>query len=54
MTYDIAVGVRRNEPQLRAQIEQILASRKPQVDAILREFHVPELPITASPALSRR
>src|SRR6185312_2053282 len=29
MTYDIAVGVRRNEPQLRERIEQILVNRKP-------------------------
>ncbi len=54
MTYDIAVGIRRNEPQLREHIEQILDSRKAQIEAILREFHVPELPITATAALSRR
>ena len=54
MTYDIAMGVRRNEPQLRERIEQILASRKPQIAAILRQFHVPELPITAAAAASRR
>jgi len=52
MTYDIAVGVRRNEPQLRERIEQILVNRKPQIDAVLRDFHVPELPITAAPTVS--
>lgn len=49
MTYDIAMGVRRNEPQLRAQIEHTLISRKPQIDAILRDFGVPELPIARKP-----
>jgi len=50
MTYDIAMGVRRNEPQLRERIEHILAVDKPQVDAILQAFHVPELPIAATTA----
>ena len=49
MTYDIAMGVRRNEPQLRRQIEHILASHKPQIDAILHDFGVPELPIDSKP-----
>lgn len=49
MTYDIAMGVRRNEPQLRAQIEHTLTSRKPQIDAILHDFGVPELPIDRKP-----
>ncbi|HWG30576.1 MAG TPA: quinoprotein dehydrogenase-associated putative ABC transporter substrate-binding protein [Steroidobacteraceae bacterium] len=50
MTYDIAMGVRRNEPQLRERIEHILAVDKPQIDAILQAFHVPELPIAATTA----
>lgn len=54
MTYDIGMGVRRNEPQLRERIEHILAARKPQIDAILHTFGVPELPIAATAALSRR
>lgn len=49
MTYDIAMGVRRNEPRLRQQVEHILTSRKPQIEAILREFGVPELPIDSKP-----
>ncbi len=49
MTYDIAMGVRRNEPRLRQQIEHILTGRKPQIDAILREFNVPELPLDGKP-----
>jgi mxaJ protein len=54
MTYAIAMGVRRNEPQLRERIQDILAARKPQIDAILHAFRVPELPIAATTALSQR
>jgi mxaJ protein len=52
MTYEIAVGVRRNEPQLRAQIDQILVRRRAKIHAILQAYHVPEL--TPSTALSQR
>jgi mxaJ protein len=54
MTYDISMGVRRNEPQLRERIEHILTSRKPQIDAILHTYRVPELPIAATTAQSQR
>ncbi len=45
MTYDIAMGVRRTETALREQIEAILRNRKSDIDAILRAYHVPELPV---------
>jgi len=55
MTYDIAVGVRRNESQLRDQIDGILTNRKPQIDALLHTFGVPQLPIERTGgALARR
>ncbi len=54
MTYDIAVGVRPGEPQLRDQIDGILTNRKPQIDAILHTFGVPQLPITPAAAVTRR
>jgi hypothetical protein len=54
MTYAIAVGVRRNESQLRDRINAILVSRMHRIEAILHAFGVPELPITSSPAVSRR
>jgi mxaJ protein len=54
MTYDIAMGVRRGEPQLRERIEHVMATRKPQIDAILHAFRVPELPLAATAALSQR
>jgi len=49
MTFDISMGVRRNEPQLRSRIDALLQQEKPAIDAILRQYHVPALAITASP-----
>jgi hypothetical protein len=46
MTYEVAMGVRRTEPALRERVEAILKNRKADVDAILRAYHVPQLPMT--------
>lgn len=43
MTYDIAMGVSRAEPQLRARVDQILTSEAPRIGEILDEYHVPRL-----------
>jgi mxaJ protein len=48
MTYDIAMGVRRNEPELRERVERVLQTRKDDIDAVLRAYHVPVLPIMSS------
>ena len=40
-TYDIAVGIRRGEEQLKETIEQILDRRRPDIDAILASYMVP-------------
>ncbi len=40
-TYDIAVGIRRGEDQLKDTIEQILDRRRPDIDAILASYKVP-------------
>lgn len=42
-TYDITIGTRRSDRELRARIDDILERRKPEIDAILQEFHVPRL-----------
>lgn len=39
--YDISVGVRRGEDELKATIDEILSRRKTDIDGILRDFHVP-------------
>jgi mxaJ protein len=46
MTYDIAMGVSRTEPQLRAQVDAILQKERHAVERILDEYHVPRLPAT--------
>jgi mxaJ protein len=42
-TYDISVGVRRGEDQLKDSIEQILDRRRSDVDAILASYKVPRV-----------
>jgi mxaJ protein len=43
MVYDISMGVRRDNLQLREQIESILSKEKPRVDALLSAYHVPQI-----------
>ncbi len=41
MTFDIGMGVRKNAPELKSEIEAILAREKPAIDATLRKYGVP-------------
>jgi len=41
MAFDIAVGVRSSEPELRDEINRILERRRPAIEHILEEFHIP-------------
>jgi mxaJ protein len=41
MIYDISMGVRRSDSALIEQINAALAREKPQIEAILRAYHVP-------------
>lgn len=41
MTYDISMGVRRDEPALQAQVEDILEKEAPAVSKILSDYGVP-------------
>jgi mxaJ protein len=43
MVYDISMGVRRDNLQLREQIESILSKEKPRIDALLSAYHVPQV-----------
>ena len=43
MTFDISVGVRRNEPELLQQIDAALAAEQPAIRELLREFSVPQV-----------
>ncbi|HEX8662894.1 MAG TPA: substrate-binding domain-containing protein [Beijerinckiaceae bacterium] len=41
MTFDISMGVRREDEAFRQEIDAIIARRKPEIDAILAEYGVP-------------
>lgn len=41
MTYDISMGVRRDEPALQAEVEAVLDREKPEIAAILTGYGVP-------------
>ena len=41
MTFDISMGVRREDEALRQEIDAVLARRKPEIDAILADYGVP-------------
>ena len=44
--YDIAIGVKRSNPALRQQIDQILLRRHAEIDRILDDYSVPRAPAT--------
>ncbi|MFG6448944.1 quinoprotein dehydrogenase-associated putative ABC transporter substrate-binding protein [Roseateles sp. BYS180W] len=46
--YEVAMGVRYGEKAWQAQVQQLLVSHRTEIDAILREFHVPLLPPAAA------
>ena len=41
MVFDIAMGFRRGEPALKAQIDRALARNHRAIDAVLASYHVP-------------
>ncbi len=41
MVYDVSMGVRKDEPELRALIEHVLTTRKQDIDRILANYAVP-------------
>jgi mxaJ protein len=43
MVYGISMGVRRDNLQLRDEIESILSKEKPTIDALLSAYHVPQI-----------
>jgi mxaJ protein len=52
-TFDISVGVRRGEDELKAAVEQVLVKRRADIDAILASYHVPRTNTNASGEVSR-
>ena len=45
--FDIAMGVRRRDRDLRDSLQSVIERRRPEIEAILRDYAVPLLPIAA-------
>jgi len=43
MTFDIAIGVRKGEPELRDEIDSILEQHRAAIERILDDYHVPRV-----------
>jgi mxaJ protein len=41
VAFDISLGVRRDEPELLAQVNRIIRRRRPEFQRLLRSYHVP-------------
>jgi mxaJ protein len=52
--FDIAMGVRRGDMALKAELERILLRRRTDIDAILAEYQVPRLDLAGAAALQLR
>ncbi|MBP0582572.1 substrate-binding domain-containing protein [Labrys sp. LIt4] len=50
MTYDISMGVRREDDAMRSEVDAALTRHKAEIDGILARYGVPLLPATASAA----
>jgi len=48
MSFDICIAVKRTKKDLKNQLNKILAYRRADIEKILAEYHVPQLPITQS------
>jgi mxaJ protein len=48
MVFDISMGVRRDDPKLKARLDQFLERRRGDVDALLQAYHVPRAPDPAT------
>jgi mxaJ protein len=49
MTFNISMGVRKEDRELRAELDAALERRKKEIEAILHDYGVPLLPPTPSP-----
>lgn len=47
-TYEIAVGIRKNEPELYQQVKAALERARPKIQQILRQYNAPLLPLLKS------
>ena len=54
--FDVAIGVRHSDRELAAKLNEILARKRPQIEQILRDYHIPTTSSAHpnTPASSRR
>ena len=45
--YNMGIAVRRRDKEFRDSLEAVLARKRPEIDAILKQFNVPVLPIVS-------
>jgi quinoprotein dehydrogenase-associated probable ABC transporter substrate-binding protein len=48
-TYEIAMGVRKDDPQRAALLDSLIVRERPAIDSILQRYGVPMLPIDTTP-----
>ncbi|HET7623206.1 MAG TPA: substrate-binding domain-containing protein [Gemmatimonadaceae bacterium] len=48
-TYEIAMGVRKDDPQRAAMLDSLIDRERPAIDSLLARYGVPTLPIDTSP-----
>jgi quinoprotein dehydrogenase-associated probable ABC transporter substrate-binding protein len=52
--FDISLGVRKGDPQLKEELEQVLARRRPEIQRILDDYGVPRAPAAEGQTASGR
>lgn len=45
--YQMAMGVRKNDKERKAQLDKLISEKSPEINAILSQYHIPLLPIEA-------
>jgi quinoprotein dehydrogenase-associated probable ABC transporter substrate-binding protein len=48
--YQMAMGVRKNDKDRKAQLDKLIAEKSPEINAILSQYHIPLLPLEAPPS----
>lgn len=48
-TYEIAMGVRKDDPQRAAMLDSLIDHERPAIDSILKHYGIPMLPIDTAP-----
>ncbi len=48
--YQMAMGVRKNDKERKAQLDKLITEKSTEINAILSQYHIPLLPIEAAPS----